>query len=308
MRWVAAWAVMMLVGLPALWARDDLKDKPKEPEKSKFADDVRAVIAAHQKAVSDYYKNIQEKLKNAKTDEERSKVYQSEAVPKSDETMDKLWDLLEKNPNEKEASLTALQWLLNNYGYDEKSQKGRARVLDLLIKDHADDPKIAPILNRLSNAPSAKAEELLRAVMARNPAKETKGKACLNLGTYLKNVAELVRQLKENPEEGKRLEAFLGKETVMKLKESDADKLAKETEAVFEEAATKYGDVVLYTNASTMKKTTIADQVAGELFEIRNLAIGKTAPDIVADDLDGKSFKLSEYRGKVVVLDFWGNW
>jgi hypothetical protein len=118
----------------------------------------------------------------------------------------------------------------------------------------------------------------------------------------------LVRQLKENPEEGKRLEAFLGKETVMKLKESDADKLAKETEAVFEEAAAKYGDVVLYTNASTMKKTTIADQVAGELFEIRNLAIGKTAPDIVADDLDGKSFKLSEYRGKVVVLDFWGNW
>jgi AhpC/TSA family len=308
MRWVAVWAVMMLVGLPALWARDDVKDKPKEPEKSKITDEVSAVITAHQKAVSDYYTNIQEKLKNAKTDEEKSKVYQSEAFPKPDETMDKLWALLEKNPNEKAASLTALQWLLNNYGYDEKGQKGRAKALDMLIQNHADDPKIAPLLNSLSYVYSAKAEELLRAVMAKNPAKDAKGVACLNLGKYLKNVADAVQQLKANPEEGNRLESFHGKGTLTKLKAADADKLAKEAETAFEEAAAKYGDVVLYTNPRTMKKTTIADQVAGELFEIRNLAIGKTAPDIVADDLDGKPFKLSEYRGKVVVLDFWGNW
>ncbi len=38
------------------------------------------------------------------------------------------------------------------------------------------------------------------------------------------------------------------------------------------------------------------------------LAIGKVAPDIVGEDTDGKAFKLSDYRGKVVVLDFWGHW
>ena len=94
--------------------------------------------------------------------------------PKPDETIDKLWDLLEKNPNEKGASLTALQWLLNNYGYDDKGQKGRARVLDLLIKDHADDPKIASVLNGLSNMPSAKAEELL-ARPGQEPRQRSKG-------------------------------------------------------------------------------------------------------------------------------------
>ncbi len=31
-------------------------------------------------------------------------------------------------------------------------------------------------------------------------------------------------------------------------------------------------------------------------------------PEIEAEDLDGVTFKLSDYRGKVVVLDFWGNW
>jgi hypothetical protein len=35
---------------------------------------------------------------------------------------------------------------------------------------------------------------------------------------------------------------------------------------------------------------------------------GKRAPEIRGEDLDGKPLKLSDYRGKVVVLDFWGNW
>ena len=38
------------------------------------------------------------------------------------------------------------------------------------------------------------------------------------------------------------------------------------------------------------------------------LAVGKVAPDIVGEDIDSQPFKLSDYRGKVVVLDFWGNW
>ena len=32
------------------------------------------------------------------------------------------------------------------------------------------------------------------------------------------------------------------------------------------------------------------------------------APEIEGEDIDGVPFKLSDYRGKVVVLDFWGNW
>jgi thiol-disulfide isomerase/thioredoxin len=36
--------------------------------------------------------------------------------------------------------------------------------------------------------------------------------------------------------------------------------------------------------------------------------LGKPAPDIVGKDLDGKTLRLSDYRGKVVVLTFWGSW
>ena len=38
------------------------------------------------------------------------------------------------------------------------------------------------------------------------------------------------------------------------------------------------------------------------------LAIGKVAPEIIGKDVDGKEMKLSDYRGKIVVLDFWGDW
>jgi hypothetical protein len=36
--------------------------------------------------------------------------------------------------------------------------------------------------------------------------------------------------------------------------------------------------------------------------------VGKPVKEIVGPDLDGVTFKLSDYRGKVVLLDFWGYW
>ena len=58
-------------------------------------------------------------------------------------------------------------------------------------------------------------------------------------------------------------------------------------------------------------KNTDADVLAAakkQLFEMQNLAIGKLAPEIAGQDLDGVEFKLSDYRGQVVLLDFWGDW
>jgi hypothetical protein len=42
--------------------------------------------------------------------------------------------------------------------------------------------------------------------------------------------------------------------------------------------------------------------------EIRDDVVGKTAPEIQAEDLDGVRFKLSDFRGKVVVLTFWAEY
>jgi thiol-disulfide isomerase/thioredoxin len=39
-----------------------------------------------------------------------------------------------------------------------------------------------------------------------------------------------------------------------------------------------------------------------------NLAVGRPAPEIDGTDMDGKPLRLSDYKGKVVVLVFWGTW
>jgi hypothetical protein len=69
------------------------------------------------------------------------------------------------------------------------------------------------------------------------------------------------------------------------------------------ELDTKYGQL--------RYKYTRLHQIANSLLNPHpktELAVGKQAPEITGVDLNGKSMQLSDYRGKVVVLDFWGDW
>ena len=61
-------------------------------------------------------------------------------------------------------------------------------------------------------------------------------------------------------------------------------------------------------NGRTLPRGTLGAQAAPALFEMKNLSVGKVAPEIAAEDIAGVDFKLSDYRGKVVMLDFWGHW
>jgi len=54
--------------------------------------------------------------------------------------------------------------------------------------------------------------------------------------------------------------------------------------------------------------TTWAEQAEAFLFELDHLQVGMVAPDFQAADEKDAPYRLSDYRGKVVVLDFWGFW
>jgi peroxiredoxin len=53
---------------------------------------------------------------------------------------------------------------------------------------------------------------------------------------------------------------------------------------------------------------TLGQQADSHLIELRALRLGAPAPEIAGQDLDGAPLKLSDYRGKVVVLVFWAAW
>ena len=108
--------------------------------------------------------------------------------------------------------------------------------------------------------------------------------------------------VQEQPELAREFADLYGKEYLEDLRRQDRAKAVEEAEALFERAARDYGDVKLPDG------DTVAEKAEAELFEIRHLAVGKEAPDIEGEDQDGKRFKLSDYRGKVVLLDFWSEY
>ena len=78
--------------------------------------------------------------------------------------------------------------------------------------------------------------------------------------------------------------------------------LNKEVETLLEQAGSKYGAVKLPFGG------TVGEQAKIELFKMHHLVVGKEAGDIEAKDQDGKPFKLSDYRTKVVLLYFWSEY
>jgi hypothetical protein len=118
-------------------------------------------------------------------------------------------------------------------------------------------------------------EMLLRVLYTKGKRDDVRGVACLVLAQVLKGNA---------------------------LAASDAtaaEKMQRESERLFEEAAEKYADV------KTAFDGPVGTKAKNELFDMRYLSVGKVTPEVEGTDQDGKRFKLSDYTGKVVLLDFW---
>lgn len=67
-------------------------------------------------------------------------------------------------------------------------------------------------------------------------------------------------------------------------------------ETTYEFSVDRYGDSL------TLKP------LAEKLPARAELTVGNPAPEFALKDLDGKMHRLSDFRGKVVLLDFWGTW
>ena len=48
--------------------------------------------------------------------------------------------------------------------------------------------------------------------------------------------------------------------------------------------------------------------IVEELNALEKVQTGKSAPDFMANDINGRPFTLSSLRGKVVIIDFWASW
>jgi hypothetical protein len=237
------------------------------------------------------------------TDAERLK-FVGQAYKRRFALAQKFLELAEKHPKDPIALDALMQavWQVNGTPWPVElvgEDTARAKAFELIQRDHIRSDKLGPLCQRVSYGFCEEYETFLRAVLDKNPYDNVRAAACLSLGRFLNNRLQRLDLCKEQPELGKEFGALFGKDYLAALLRQDRDKAIKEIEAVFEQAAEKYGD------AKLPDGDVAAERAKAELFGLRNLGVGKEAPDIDGEDQDGKRFKLSDYRGKVVLLDFW---
>lgn len=74
-------------------------------------------------------------------------------------------------------------------------------------------------------------------------------------------------------------------------------------------AEDKDGMLALYNKLAASLKTTVVGKKVGDLIETAfKLGPGKPAAEFVLNDTLGNSVKLSSFKGKYVLLDFWASW
>jgi peroxiredoxin len=181
----------------------------------------------------------------------------------------------------------------------------------MLIRHHIEHERIGLALSGMMYlaAGSHAAEALFREALAKSPHREVQGRACYWLAMYLKDQAVWVYLLRP-PADAPNLQLWIekqwGKDAVERIKATDPGKLLEEAEGLFAQAIEQYADVATF----GMKKddNPLRVEAGKELHELRDLGIGRVAPEIVGEDAEGKPFKLSDYRGQVVLLTFSADW
>ena len=282
-RIVGALALIAIMASSVI-AQDKNPPKPDEPTP---AQQVTAVTQEYQTAYNDFIQKY-----SAAAPEDRQELLQE--MPQPSAYAERLMDIANKYPDDP-AALDALVWVVTRAGGPNATQ-----AIKVIAERHYRSDKIADIFQSLTRSPSQATEDFFDKVLAENPDHNVQGQACYALAGYLKQLTEYAGML-----DGERADAIrqsLGDEATDYLaKRAQSEMISTEIEQLLERTVDEFGDVAV-------RNKTLKEMAERELFEIRHLAIGMMAPEVEGEDVEGESFKLADYRGKVVMLDFWGDW
>jgi hypothetical protein len=280
------------LGLAAVAAEDPAQERPATP-----AEQYKALLKAQELASSPG---------RALSYEERLQFI-GKTFRRWNEIALKFIDLAEKHPKDPIAvdALIRAVWQVNSTPWPVElvgPDDARARALALLRRDYLRSEKLGPLCERVSSGLAAEYETFLRTVLKESPHRAVRAQAGLALAHFLTNRLQRIDLTREQPELAGEFAGLYGKEYLAELQRQGRGGAIREAEALFERALRDYGDVKLAGGG------TVAERAESELFEIRHLAVGKQAPEMEGEDQDGRRFKLSDYRGKVVLIDFWSEY
>ncbi len=272
--------------------------KAAEAEYLKTFRGVRDDVDAKMKPI---YEKVEKAYESAKSEADRAKI--ETAMRRDTEAvltpaLEKIAAAVKPHASEKDA-VEPLIWLATRVrGGDE------LLAYEWLEKHHAVRPETLELANQMKRSGIPSVEKLLRVQLAHPDLPKDKAwRVRLSLAVCLQNQAALPALLNDaSADDATLYESVFGKAQVAAMKKYDAAKYEAEAVKLFRELQKAHGDedIVPGLKVATVAKSSI--------YEMENLGIGKMAPEIEGEDLDGAKFKLSDYRGKVVFLSFWASW
>jgi peroxiredoxin len=145
------------------------------------------------------------------------------------------------------------------------------QATDRIVEDHLDQEPLLGLAARFAEFPHDAGRAFLRQLLEKSPHRDVQGVACYSLAQALE------KKTGNQPAEEAEIVTLL-------------ERVMRDFDNVF------------------LNGERLGSLAKPRLFEKKYLGIGKPAPEIEGSDAEGATFKLSDFRGKVVLLDFWADW
>lgn len=176
----------------------------------------------------------------------------------------------------------------------------KAKAIKRLVKDYGDDSRIVKSLTAFTiGSPTPETEKILSQLSADSKNKTVRGHAMRTHIEYLRSLLQIKQLTDDNPE----LANQFGTDVMAFLKKHDIEAATKRETELLTKLAEEFADV-----PSGSRGKSLADIAKSELFNRKNLSPGAEAPNIIGHDFASNKMQLTDFRGKVVLLVFWGNW
>lgn len=242
-----------------------------------------------------------EKLDNIESDNERVEFYQS-GRPDAAPYCQKLRAIAEQNA-ETEAAAKAASWVLSNAQGDNRDWAVETLLSDFIDSEHIDR---LPFALQAMTTPNIAALEKVR---KQSSNKRVRAMADFVRAGQLMNMGKAALELDTPGSSGDPYITYYlqGIDDALKAKlmaKGMSEECTRLGEELYTHCAKAYADIEIYPDSGMM----VGAMAGGALFELKNLQIGMVAPDIHGEDADGVAFNLYDYRGRVILLDFWGYW
>lgn len=147
------------------------------------------------------------------------------------------------------------------------------RIGDRLSEKYADDPRLVGLMWGMRGSPRPGAWYVMQRIGEGSSVRDARG-----IGLFSAGYARLA---------------------------SAKDGESAAASGLLEKVVEQYSDVIYHCSDPRHPEHLIASEAKELLYRINNLSVGSPAMEISGMGLDAAKFKLTDYRGKIVVLDFW---